>query len=501
MSVSNEEKSKMDERFVDGTLSLEEGVRSVGGTVINEWTPEEESALRKKLDLRLLPLATIIYFLCVIDRANVGNARIEGMEPDLNLVGFRFNWALTVTYLPFPLIEISSNILLKHIGPKIYIPFLVFGFGIISMGTAFVTNFTNLIIARAFLGIMEGGVMPGTAFTLSCFYKRAELLFRVGFFIGWCTLAGAFGGLLATALSRIPAWGHANVQIHSWRNIFFFEGLITIFISFALYYFMPASPESCNFLNERERWIAGERIRREHKEHVAEKTEVWHIKRAILNINNNACALGFFFMDVAVQSFSLFLPTILKDLGWTATRAQLLTVPPYVVACAWAILVAWLSDRHRKRGIYIFGCTILVIIGYVILITVNSPNIKYMAVFFVAAGAFPLGSAFLSWGLNNAAGPSIRAVSGGYIVSVGTCGAILSTWTYIPSDAPRYITGHSINLGAECCAAVISILLIFYCRRENRMRSLGKRDYRLQGLSEAEAMKLGYRHPEFRYME
>lgn len=62
------------------------------------------------------------------------------------------------------------------------------------------------------------------------------------------------------------------------------------------------------------------------------------------------------------------------------------------------------------------------------LVTVDSPNIKYMAVFFAASGAFPLGPGFLSWSLNNAAGPSVRAVTGGYVVSVGTAGAILATY-------------------------------------------------------------------------
>lgn len=64
--------------------------------------------------------------------------------------------------------------------------------------------------------------MPGLAFFLSCFYKRNELLLRIGFFISAAGLAGAFGGLLATGLSRIPEWGVGSMRIHTWRNTFFF---------------------------------------------------------------------------------------------------------------------------------------------------------------------------------------------------------------------------------------------------------------------------------------
>lgn len=76
-----------------------------------------------------------------------------------------------------------------------------------------------------------------------------------------------------------------------------------------------------------------------------EKVQMHHIKRAIFNVNNNVCALGFFLINITVQSISLFMvrtkpqacrrlqdltnpfkPTLLADLGWTATKAQLHTV-------------------------------------------------------------------------------------------------------------------------------------------------------------------------------
>ncbi|PWW75927.1 MFS general substrate transporter [Tuber magnatum] len=445
------------------------------------WSVEEEEHVRRRLDRRLLPLLAVLYLLCFMDRWVTRNARIQGMQQDLNLVGFRFNWALTAFYIPFLLIEIPSNVLLKRIVPAIIITF-----GIASIATAFVKNFRELCVARAFLGLAEGGTMPGMAFFMSCFYKRAELLFRVGLLAAAGSLAGAFGGFFATALSRIPEWGVKGSEVHTWRNIFFFEGIITVAIGTLGYFLMPESPSKCMFLSERQRWIAAERMRIEHKELTSEKTELWHVRRAIFNINNVICCMGFFFCNITVQSFSLFL---------------LLTVPPYIVACCFSLAIARLSDYHRRRGLYVLFCAFLTLTGYAILISVDEANIKYIAVFFASSGSFPLGVTFLSWGLNNAAGPSIRAVTGGYIMSIGTCGAILATWTYVPSDSPRFIRGHSINLGGEVCVALIGILGMLYARRENALRDRGGRDSRLVGLTEEEVQKLGYRHPEFRYIE
>lgn len=269
--------------------------------------------------------------------------------------------------------------------------------------------------------------MPGIAFFLSCFYKRGELLFRIGIFVSASSLAGAFGGLLAAGLTQIPEFGIAAMRLHTWRHIFFFEGLFTCLVGLAAPIFMQTHPEHCKFLTPREQQIAAERLYREHRTNVHEKVKVHHIKRAIFNVNNTVCAFGFFAVNVTVQSFSLFLPTLLRDMGHTRINAQLYSVAPYCVACILSIAVAFASDRTKLRGIYLATFPILCIIGFSILRSVDNANIKYMAVFFSAAGAFPGGPGFLSWGLNNAAGPSVRAVAGGYIVSIGSFGAIVAT--------------------------------------------------------------------------
>lgn len=81
------------------------------------------------------------------------------------------------------------------------VPALVLCFGLVSLCTAFVHSYPTMIVVRALLGIFEGGAMPGTAFFLSCFYKKTELFFRMSIFIASSSLASSFGGLLAAGLS------------------------------------------------------------------------------------------------------------------------------------------------------------------------------------------------------------------------------------------------------------------------------------------------------------
>ncbi|KAJ8119254.1 hypothetical protein ONZ43_g3758 [Nemania bipapillata] len=293
------------------------------------WTTAEETVVRRKLDRQLVPMVTILYLLCFLDRINIGNARIQGMTEDLNLIGYRFNIATSIFYVIYLLVEVPSNILLKRIGPRWYIPSLVFGFGLVSIATAFVKTYEQLIGVRVLLGVFEGGTFPGIAFYLSSFYKREELYFRVGIYVSSASLAGAFGGLLAAGFSQIPEWGVAGSRLHTWRNIFFFEGILTLIAASIAPFILPQTPETSAYLTTREKWIAGERIRIEHKASAHGKVELRHIKRAVMNINNYVCAAGFFFINITVQGLSVFLPTILTEIGYRSLTAQYYSVPVY----------------------------------------------------------------------------------------------------------------------------------------------------------------------------
>ncbi|KAI0396139.1 MFS general substrate transporter [Xylariaceae sp. FL0594] len=464
------------------------------------WTVEEETRVRRKLDRQLVPMVTLLYLLCFLDRINIGNARIQGLATDLNLVGYRFNIATSIFYVVYLVVEVPSNILLKRVGPRFYIPGLVLGFGFVSIATAFVKTYEQLVGVRVLLGVFEGGTFPGIAFFLSSFYKRQELYFRVGIYVAAASIAGAFGGLLAAGFVQVPEWGVFGARLHTWRNIFFFEGLITCVAAIAAPFVLPQSPETSTHLTERERWIASERIRLEHKAHAHEKVELKHVKRAVMNINNYVCALGFFFINITVQGLSVFLPTILNEIGYKSLAAQYYTVPVYVAASLIAIGVAYISDKTKLRGIYLAVFCVLGIAGFGLLRWGQGAHLKYAAVYLCAVGAFPGGPGFLSWGINNASGPAVRAVSSGYIVSIGTAGGILAIWAYLPTDTPGFPIGHSINFAAQVATLALAVFGMLYCMRENRIRARGGRDDRLLGLTEQEKIDLGYRHPDFRYM-
>jgi cyanate permease len=72
-------------------------------------------------------------------------------------------------------------------------------------------------------------------------------------------------------------------------------------------------------------------------------------------------------LNVALSSISVFLPTIIKTLGYKNAKAQLMTVPPYVCAGVIMLIIAKVSDRVKLRGPFVAGVLALSGIGYTIL--------------------------------------------------------------------------------------------------------------------------------------
>ncbi|KAH8831300.1 major facilitator superfamily domain-containing protein [Flagelloscypha sp. PMI_526] len=478
----------------DEKVSDIEKSSQVNSVVQQSWTEEEERKLVWKLDWRLLPVVTVLYLANFIDRTNVGNAKVAGLEKDLGLKGVQYNLGLSIFYILYSFSEVPSNLILKKVGADRWIPSLVLGFGLVCTCTSVIKDFSGFMGVRAMLGLMEGGMMPGVAYYLSTYYKRHELVFRICIFVSASSTSGAFGGLLASGLLKIK---QLDFLPHGqWRNIFFVEGLITIFLALCGYFLLPGPKERTNFLNEREREIAVGRL---SLEAVVEDKNVLHAGwgRAFLSVNTWVCAICFLLNNMSVQGISLFMPSLLKGMGYSTIKSQLYTVPVYITASVWSVGLAYSSFKIGRRGIPLLITTPIAIIGLAILLGSADHHANYGAIFLVAIGVFPQGPLFLTWATNNAEPSTVRAVTSAFVVSVGSLGPIVSSWIYLAWDAPRYHIANAVQLGAQCGILCLITFLIWHNVKENSKRQAGGRNYRLDK-PEHVVKQLGDKHPEFR---
>ncbi|KAJ3538379.1 hypothetical protein NMY22_g5189 [Coprinellus aureogranulatus] len=478
--------------------------------------PLAEKRLVKKLDWILLPLFTSIYVCNFIDRTSIGNAKVAGLEADLGMHGAQLNVALTIFYIFYVIGDVPCNLLLKQFG-SIMLALLVIGFGLISMLSAFLQNYGGLIASRVFLGLTESGTLAGLIYVMSRYYRKHELVLRVGIFFGiGPSIAGAFGGLLASGLLKVADMG----SVKTWRKIFLIEGLITTIFGLILLFIVPEDPSKSKILNDAERKLAMQRIDAEQivksqgqKEKTTVKLVLHKRVHALLRPAEHVLPRTQPLPSIRHQNPCVFLPPLhLRSTAfspnppfhlvgtYSTIEVQLRTVPPYLASAAWVIINAYISQRLRIRFLPLLYNVLIVVVGYAMSVTTHNSQARYAACFLMIMGGSVGGPMLVTWATDNAAPDTMRAVVTAAVPGIGrSVRSWRTVWTYAPSDAPDYRKGNLANL--SCCSAICVIvsLTALYVRWENRKRDRGERDYRLEGKSKEELRNLGYKHPQFRY--
>jgi cyanate permease len=118
----------------------------------------------------------------------------------------------------------------------------------------------------------------------------------------------------------------------------------------------------------------------------------------------------------SLYAFSLFLPSIIKELGYTSVKANLLSVPPYAAAFVLTITVGWLADRTKRRGVFNIAVSLLAVVGFSLLIVSKNSGVKYAATFLCALGIYPTISNTITWASNNIEGVYKKGIVLGMVI-------------------------------------------------------------------------------------
>lgn len=197
---------------------------------------------------------------------------------------------------------------------------------------------------------------------------------------------------------------------------------------------------------------------------------------------------------------SFFTPTILSQLGWTAVRAQVLSIPIYVVAAVACLVSAVLTDRLRHRYAFAMLGVVIASIGYIILLAqvYVSVGVRYFAVYLIMSGGYITQPITLVWLSNNMGGHHKRSISAAMQIGFGNLGGIVASNIYITKQKPRYPVGYGVSLALMWVCAIACTVLAMGMRIENKKRERGERNGRLN-LSPEEVGNLGDDHPKFRF--
>ncbi|KAK0935149.1 hypothetical protein LTR29_013249 [Friedmanniomyces endolithicus] len=487
----------MDTHIADDKLAelhVEELVANDRSVERYEIDPEAEKKLLRKLDLRVVPALWFLYMLAFLDRTNIGNAKIQGLTKDLKMTGNDYNIALMIFFPSYIVFEVPSNILIKRLAPSTWLSLIMFLWGVITICQGLVQTKTQLYIMRFLLGIFESGFFPGCMYLISMYYKRYENQWRFNIFFSGSILAGSFSGLLAYAIAHMDGVaGYAG-----WRWIFILEGLVTAIVAIAAKWFIVDWPETATFLTNEEKRLLIARLSADVADAKMNRLDKPAVKRIFSDWKMYLGTLMYLGIVNTGYATSFFTPTILTELGYKAEKAQVRSIPIFIVAAVVCMATAWCSDRLRHRYAFAITGICIATIGYVVLLCQHSVSIngRYAAIFLIVSGGYMCQPITLGWINNTMGGHYKRSVASAFQVGFGNIGGIIASNIFITNQAPLYKTGYGVSLALIWVTALSCTGLLVGLMVENRKRERGDRDWRLET---SEADNLGDDHPHFRF--
>ncbi|KAK7443721.1 hypothetical protein Landi51_09069 [Colletotrichum acutatum] len=215
MATESKVPIKSDEDLKRGSSDDVEAASSLhsaqnGSSVVVD--PEGERSYVRKLDFYLLPYLSLMYFFNAVDRSNLGNAKTDGIEKDLNFKGNEYSLLILLFYIPFGTLDLPLNLLTKKFSARWVLPTLMVVWGGIATVQIASKNFAGILVLRLILGACEAGFFAGVVFYFTLFYKRSELGFRVAIFFGSALLAAAFSGLISYGVFQIE-----GTKLQGWQ--------------------------------------------------------------------------------------------------------------------------------------------------------------------------------------------------------------------------------------------------------------------------------------------
>jgi MFS family permease len=472
------------------------------GTMSKDYTDAEEQTVLRKFDRRLVLFIALLYMLSFLDRSNIGNARIAGLDTALSLTSSQYSWLLTAFYITYIAFE-WMILLYSLIPPHIYISLCVLSWGLVASLQSITTSFTQLVTLRGLLGITEAAFGPGVPFYLSAFYRRDELAYRVGLQISAAPLATSFASSLAWVIVKLSQ----NGPIEPWRALFLVEGFPSILVAIVAWYIIPDSPDTARYLTPRERKVARLRVPRPQHQHTSSSSSSSSLKTqstsglnlhdlltTLLDPKAYLTALMFFSVNVAFSSLPVFLPTVLNAMSFSPLASQALAAPPYLSAFAFVIFISRRSDSHPdSRAYFIIGVSLLSAASYAAIAvaglaheslgTAGTITVRYVGVFGAAMGFFSAVTLIITWTLNNQESETGKGVGMTILNVIGQCGPLVGVRLFPKEEGPYYVKGMAVCSGFMLGVAGLAGVLRVYLGRLNA-RGQKEVEYEMVGMKD-----------------
>ncbi|KAJ5835330.1 hypothetical protein N7447_001356 [Penicillium robsamsonii] len=459
--------TNLDEKDLKGGEPLGRDL-DLGQVLAIQSTPEEERKVLWKLDLILVPLMGVAYFLQFLDKLALSQATLFGLREDLKMHGSEYSWASAIFYFGYFAWSWPSSYIVVRLPIGKYIAVSVFLWGGVLMCHAACSNWSGLMAVRFFLGVGEAAIAPGFTLLTGMFYKREEQPLRQS--------AWFFGNFVAVLIGGLIAYGIGTINtaaIAHWKLLFLILGAVTSGYGLVLFAMLPDSPTKAIFLKPNERAIAVQRT-------LTNKTGVmdtgvfkWsQALEALKDPQTWLLVVNSFSSSLANGGLTSFTSIITAGFGFTDLKALIMQMPQGAAQIVFLLITSiTVTFIPSSRILGMCLITIISIIGLILIWKLDPDDqvgrMVGLTLAVVYAINFPMSLSIIT---SNVAGFSKKSVVSSLLFIAYCVGNIVGPQFFLASEEPSYPTGIKASMSGLILSLFFLLCLYSYYKWENRRR-------------------------------
>ena len=412
-----------------------------------------------KVKRHVLPLFVVMFIVNYIDRVNIGFVRTH-METDLGIGAAAYGLGAGLFFVGYALFEVPSNMLLQRFGARAWLTRIMFTWGLVAMGMAFVQGETSFYVMRFLLGVTEAGFYPGVLYYFTQWLPASERGKAMAIFLSGSAIASIISGPITGALLSVTGLG-----LHGWQWMFLIEGGASVALCGFVYYWLQSHIHEAKWLTPVEQTTLSGVIAEEQRAREAEHVVKPSIFKLLADTQILVFCFIFFSVALTIYGATFWLPSMIKKMGNVSDfEVGLFNSIPWIISIAAMYGFAALAARFKHQQAWV-ATTLIIAAGGMFMSTYGGPVFAFVAICFAAVG-FKAASA-LFWPIPQAyLDARIAAAVLALINSVGNLGGFVAPTVFgFLEEKTGSIQGGLYGLAAT---SVLAAIVVFFARTRPR---------------------------------
>ncbi|KAK4446393.1 major facilitator superfamily domain-containing protein [Podospora aff. communis PSN243] len=431
------------------------------------WTPEEEKAVVRKTDIRLMTMICVMFSALQLDRGNLSNALADNFLEDMNLTSDDYNNGTTIQLLCFLGAEFPVQLITKRYGFRRVLPLMMFAWGTVTWGQSWMYERAGFYVTRGLIGACEGGFIPGAILYATYFYTSKELSIRLAAFWSTLNVARVISALLAAGILQMRGIGGRP----GWFWLFLLEGLLTNVLAILAFIYLPGSPTDTTSIVFRKPWyterqevIMINRILRDDPAKgltaLKERIKWTDVKDTV----SDKSMRGLYFIGliayIPASPVQGYLTLTLKRLGFSTFDSNMLTIPSAALQIITMLCLSFSSDYFGERTFHCLFGEVWIMPLLIALLTLPDGGREWgrFSLITLISGYPYFHPIVTSWISENTFDVKKRAIAAAVYNVIVQIGSLISSQIYRRWDGPYYKTGNTV-LVSICGLSVVTFLV------------------------------------------